>query len=195
MRYLAYSLLLVFTIFSSGAQEDCRPPLNSFGVHREELSGGWLHTTGGLVNNTRMLEVDYLDNRRMDQFEFVSQGWVDLTNISKQNRKIKYRHEVSINFGAYTTHQDTLDYEVCASGSSVTFYCEENVMPGETKRVEWSYTVEIEPFGDLNGDGLINGYDMGLFFAEWGMSDSPADFNNDGIVDPEDLAILLTNWR
>ena len=55
-------------------QDVCRPPMVSFGVHREELKDGWLHSTGGMVNETRMLEVDYFDNRRIDQFEFNSQG-------------------------------------------------------------------------------------------------------------------------
>ena len=177
------------------AQDVCIPALISFGVHREELKDGWLHTTGGMANDTRMLELDYFDNRRADQFEFNSQGWVDLTTISEDNRRIKYRHIVPIKFGEYTIYQDTLDYEVCAGNGNVILYCEKPVASGETERVEWAYTVEIEPFGDLNGDECINGYDLGLMFGEWGVAGSPADFNNDETVDPVDLGILLANWR
>jgi len=180
---------------TSVAQEVCRPPMVSFGVHREELKDGWLHSTGGMVNETRMLNLDYLDNRRIDQFEFTSQGWVDLTAISVEDRKLKYRHKVAINFGEYTVHQDTLEYEVCASDGFVTFYCEKSVASGETERVEWAYTIEITPFGDLNGDECINGYDLGLMFGDWGVAGSPADFNNDGTVDPADMGILLANWK
>jgi len=180
---------------TSVAQEVCRPPMVSFGVHREELKDGWLHSTGGMVNETRMLNLDYLDNRRIDQFEFNSQGRVDFTTISVEDRKLKYRHKVAINFGEYTVHQDTLEYEVCASDGFVTFYCEKSVASGETERVEWAYTIEITPFGDLNGDECINGYDLGLMFGDWGVAGSPADFNNDGTVDPADMGILLANWK
>jgi hypothetical protein len=140
---------------TSVAQEVCRPPLVSFGVHREELKDGWLHSTGGMVNDTRMLEVDYLDNRRIDQFEFTSQGWVDLTTIHEDNRKLKYRHKVAINFGEYTISQDTLDYEVCASDGFVIFYCEKSVAAGETERVEWAAISKSSVYRD--GVHLIHG--------------------------------------
>ncbi len=186
---------LMATFCTAMVQEVCRPPLVSFGVHREELKDGWLHSTGGMVNDTRMLELDYFDNRLIDQFEFNSQGWVDMTTIHEDDRKQKYRHKVAINFGEYTISQDSTDYEVCASDGFVTFYCEKPVASGETERVEWAYTVEITPFGDLNGDECINGYDLGIMFAEWGVVGSPADFNNDGTVDPSDMGILLANWK
>ena len=179
----------------SMAQEACRPPLVSFGVHREELKDGWLHTTGGMVNDTRMIELDYFDNRRIDQFEFNSQGWVDLTAISENNRRLKYRHRVPASFGEYIVHQDSIDYEVCASNGNIVFYCEKAVSSGETERVEWAYTVEITPWGDLDGDNCINGSDLGLMFGEWGLSESSADFNGDGIVDSVDLGIILANWK
>ena len=99
-------------LLTAVGQDVCRPPMVSFGVHREELKDGWLHSTGGMVNETRMLEVDYFDNR-IDQFEFNSQGWVDMTTISENSRKLKYRHKVPINFGEYTISQDSTDYEVC----------------------------------------------------------------------------------
>ena len=36
--------------------------------------------------------------------------------------------------------------------------------------------------GDLNGDGLVNGSDVGLFLAVWGTSDPNADLNGNGIT-------------
>ncbi len=180
---------------TSMAQEVCRPPLVSFGVHREELKDGWLHTTGGFINETRMIELDYLDNRRIDQFEFISQGWVDMSSISENNRRIKYRQKVPINFGDYVIHQDTLDYEVCASSGHVIFYCEQSVVSGETERIEWSYTIEITPFGDLNGDECVNGADIGLFLNFMYLQDMSGDFDLDGEVGSSDLGILLANWK
>ena len=51
--------------------------------------------------------------------------------------------------------------------------------------------------GDVNGDGEVNGEDLGLMLGDWGMCTSeecPADFNGDGIVDGADLGILLGAW-
>ena len=53
-----------------------------------------------------------------------------------------------------------------------------------------------EPLGgDFDGDGLVNGVDLGHFNSLWGTDGSlGGDFNGDGIVDGGDLAILLGNW-
>ena len=48
--------------------------------------------------------------------------------------------------------------------------------------------------GDLNGDGLVNGADLGLMIAVWGTSDSSADLNGDGSVDGGDLGLLIAYW-
>ncbi|MFO0873376.1 MAG: LamG-like jellyroll fold domain-containing protein [Phycisphaerales bacterium] len=46
-------------------------------------------------------------------------------------------------------------------------------------------------FGDLNGDGLVNGADLGLVLSAWGSADATADLNCDGIVNGADLGPLL----
>lgn len=49
--------------------------------------------------------------------------------------------------------------------------------------------------GDLNGDGIVNGADMGLLLVSWGPCPGcAADFNGDGIVDGADMGLLLTYW-
>jgi hypothetical protein len=51
--------------------------------------------------------------------------------------------------------------------------------------------------GDVNGDGEVNGEDLGLMLGDWGMCTSeecPADFNGDGVVDGVDLGIMLGAW-
>ena len=49
--------------------------------------------------------------------------------------------------------------------------------------------------GDLNGDGLVNGADIGLFLISWGECPGcPADLNGDGWVDGLDFGILLAAW-
>jgi hypothetical protein len=47
---------------------------------------------------------------------------------------------------------------------------------------------------DLNGDGIVNGADLGLMLGAWGTSDPDADVNDDGLVNGADLGLLLGAW-
>lgn len=47
--------------------------------------------------------------------------------------------------------------------------------------------------GDLNGDGSVDGIDLGLLLASWGGSGA-ADLDLDGAVDGVDLGALLAAW-
>lgn len=53
-------------------------------------------------------------------------------------------------------------------------------------------------FGDLNGDGLIDGGDLGVMLGAWGHCDDEvgcaADLDQDGDVGGADLGILLGMW-
>lgn len=46
---------------------------------------------------------------------------------------------------------------------------------------------------DLNGDGVVDGADLGLLLAAWETS-GPGDLDGDGIVDGADLGLLLAAW-
>jgi len=48
--------------------------------------------------------------------------------------------------------------------------------------------------GDLNGDGITNGADLGLLLAAWGTNSAAADLDHDGTVNGADLGILLSCW-
>jgi len=51
------------------------------------------------------------------------------------------------------------------------------------------------PIGDLNGDGVVDGADIGLFSTIWGTDGGGVgDVNGDGIVDGADLALILAGW-
>ena len=62
---------------------------------------------------------------------------------------------------------------------------------------------------DLNGDGLVDGDDLGVLFVAWGACPDcpdpsepkcaeddpcPADFNQDGVVNGDDLGDLILSW-
>jgi len=48
--------------------------------------------------------------------------------------------------------------------------------------------------GDLDGDGRVNGADLGELLGAWGSADPMADLNADGFVDGADLGELLGAW-
>ena len=48
--------------------------------------------------------------------------------------------------------------------------------------------------GDINGDGVVDGADLGLLLGAWGLTGGLADLNADARVDGADLGILLGNW-
>ena len=51
---------------------------------------------------------------------------------------------------------------------------------------------------DLNGDAIVDGADMGLFFIAWGPCSANelccADFDGDHVVAGGDLGVLLNGW-
>ena len=47
--------------------------------------------------------------------------------------------------------------------------------------------------GDIDGDGRVNGTDLGLLLGNWGGAGS-TDINGDGTTDGNDLGTMLGNW-
>ena len=49
---------------------------------------------------------------------------------------------------------------------------------------------------DLNGDGVVDSIDLGLFLASWGTCSAPcpADFDGNGVVNGFDLGMLISAW-
>ena len=49
--------------------------------------------------------------------------------------------------------------------------------------------------GDLDGDGFVNGVDLGLLISEWGCKGTcSGDLNGDGMVNAADLGLLISYW-
>jgi len=60
-------------------------------------------------------------------------------------------------------------------------------------------TVTVTGNPDLDGDGVVDGADLGILLKNWGPcpdpgQSCPADLNGDGVVDGADLGILLAAW-
>ena len=73
--------------------------------------------------------------------------------------------------------------------------------PGEPDGPEEVHVIFVDngapsPAGpaDLNGDGIVNGADLGLLLGAFGSSIPAADLNCDGVVNVFDLLELLAAW-
>jgi len=53
---------------------------------------------------------------------------------------------------------------------------------------------DADPSPDLNGDGVVDGSDLGMLLGAWGSAGGAADLNGDGVVDGADLGTLLGAW-
>lgn len=60
---------------------------------------------------------------------------------------------------------------------------------GETLTV----VLQTDCVGDLNGDGIVNGADLGKILSNWG-GPGLGDLDGDGIVNGADLGLVLSNW-
>ncbi len=49
------------------------------------------------------------------------------------------------------------------------------------------------PPGDFNGDGRVDGADLGIFLVGWGQP-GPTDLSGDGTTDGTDLGAMLVSW-
>ena len=58
----------------------------------------------------------------------------------------------------------------------------------------WSHGGSTAPSPDLNGDGKVDGADLGLLLGSWGSQGGAGDLNQDGITDGGDLGLLLIAW-
>ncbi len=57
----------------------------------------------------------------------------------------------------------------------------------------WRIDVTQPASPDLNGDGFVDGTDLGMLLNSWGARGA-ADLNRDGVVDGTDLGQLLAAW-
>ena len=76
---------------------------------------------------------------------------------------------------------------ICGWGYTDVFFFQDAwivVLPGD----------DVPCPGDFNGDGKVNGADLGLMLVDFGNKGSIADLNGDERVDGADLGLLLSFW-
>ncbi len=84
--------------------------------------------------------------------------------------------------------------------ADVTIQTTDEDIPGETTHyltIQLQATIaddDVVP-GDFNGDGFVNGADLGLLLGAWGRcAGCPEDLTEDGFVNGADLGLLLGYW-
>lgn len=68
-----------------------------------------------------------------------------------------------------------------------------------TSKAEAAALLQITPVqapnpADINGDGKVDGIDLGRILGAWGSTAGGGDVNGDGVTDGQDLAIVLGCW-
>ncbi|MBL9140573.1 MAG: DNRLRE domain-containing protein [Phycisphaerae bacterium] len=93
-----------------------------------------------------------------------------------------------------------LNYGWIVRGNEVTletakkFEARESTVPERRPLLTVTYTPPPPPTpGDLNGDAVVNGADLGILLGAWGTA-APGDLNSDGTVNGADLGLLLGYW-
>ncbi|MHC4975152.1 MAG: M14 family metallopeptidase, partial [Planctomycetota bacterium] len=84
------------------------------------------------------------------------------------------------------------------AGTTVEYHVVSNAIGGEVTTLPFDapserFTLSIDQPADLNDDGVVDGGDLGLLLAAWGLP-GPSDLNGDGTTDGADLGILLASW-
>ena len=78
---------------------------------------------------------------------------------------------------------------------SYTFNVQQTGSQQNVYEIQLDFSGFTEPcIGDLNGDGAVNGGDLGVFLGSWGDSPCDLDLNGDGACNGGDLGVLLGAW-
>lgn len=108
---------------------------------------------------------------------------------------------VSASFeGSDFATRDISDVLAVSDSFLLQVFCTNNDSTVFDMGYDLSYTVSEIPVvaGDTNGDGVVNGIDLGTLAENWLSTDDvgwgEGNFNGDDIVDSVDLTLLTTNW-
>ncbi|MFM1935929.1 MAG: hypothetical protein RI990_888 [Planctomycetota bacterium] len=115
--------------------------------------------------------------------------WVLVEDVSENARQWVF---ASFRVADFTTPTDRLRIRFLArdlgSGSLVEAGVDDVRVSG--------FEVDCVPTrrADLNGDGRVDGADLGIMLGRWGVNDPVVDLNGDGLVDGLDLGLLIADW-
>lgn len=122
-----------------------------------------------------------------------------VTDVFVRDRAASTTTIASITTGGVQGDLDSRQPEISADGRYVAFDSLSALVAGDNNTFYDVFLRDRGPpppiLGDLNGDGHVDGNDLGTLLGQWGPCvGCPADFNGDGVVDGDDLGDLLGAW-
>jgi hypothetical protein len=159
-------------------------------------------STGGQGSNTSIAPSISNNGRYVSFSSFANNLVLDDTNFNQDifvhDRMTLQTERVSVSTAGVQGNATSEESVVCGSGSFVAFLsAASNLVPDDTNATTDIFVRDLGNaiLGDLNGDGIVDGADLGMLLGSWGVCGGcPADLNGDGIVDGADLGTLLGNW-
>ena len=114
---------------------------------------------------------------------------VTLMAISVNGQQKATSSSGSISFSWNTITESNGSYTILVTASDAF---------GNTGTESINVTVDNMPLptspGDINSDGIVNGFDLSILLNQWKDANAISDINGDGTTNGFDLSILLSNW-
>ena len=168
---------------------DCPPPLVSMETVALPNEDGSLTVVSNATTDTRQVTAGY--DLRLNQTQAAVAGEVDLTNRRPaQSATIRYRWSRAIDDRLRPAIQEGSSVCYDPEQSLLVVQLEATVEAGETVSLPLEWSVRLHPAEDINLDGVVDGADQGLLFADWGSDNFRSDLNRDGVVNGADLGLL-----
>ena len=163
---------------------DCPNPLDPFEMTRTQLDDGTTLSEGSVIlEDHRQISVAYVDNRETVDGLFFAGGHVSLINLSPETtRIISYRQVVELPPGSWQIVRQQGDVNVCLQHDRMILSKQKPISWYSPRTFLWQISITGHA-GDFNGDGIVDGEDLGLVLGGWGN-----EYNID------DLSTLLVQW-
>tara|TARA_R100000654_G_scaffold19900_2_gene40400 strand:+ start:2656 stop:3159 length:504 start_codon:yes stop_codon:yes gene_type:complete len=162
-----------------------------FDVDRTE-HGGVTKSVGWEWTPTRQVYTKYEDNRSSYDKTLWLSGQANLTNWRTKAAIVKYRHEIRID--PWLRPKIDWTMPLCYENGAVVGYWETRLMPAETQSIDIGWSVALYDRADFNMDGAVGGDDFASLLAGYGGDYPWLDLNNDGLIDSYDIGLFLTRW-
>src|SRR3972149_1639542 len=101
-----------------------------------------------------------------------------------------YRNNILITTVTTTGFNDT----GLTNQTSYSYFVRAKDTAGNLSSASATVSATTGNVADLNGDSIINIFDLSILLTRWGTNNSAADLNKNGTVDIFDLSILLSRW-
>ncbi len=161
------------------------------------LTSDFFFSTGRLAGGDFRFELEHIT--RLDGSPApaviawcVVQSNGSLTNIARTDGSTRADRSFAVGAGVHL-HGQYLLGDVRGTYRLSLRAWDANGIYSDSDRVTLEVRIGPALVGDLNGDGIINGADLGVLLGQWGTLGS-GDLNGDGIVNGADLGMLLGAW-